>query len=385
MESVWWAAVSLVVFPDVCPSVVIDSGAMTAAGLSPPRARSRRQSALPSRESLFLEMLRIRRFEEAIGDLWERGLISGEMHLGIGEEAIVAGVLSQLEDGDALALDHRSTPPLVARGTDLVAIIAELLGREDGLCRGRGGHMHLFDPDRLAASSGIVGASAPAACGFALAAQQLRPGSVAFAFFGEGAMNQGMVMEALNLAAAWKLPVVFVCKDSRWAITTRSRTVTAGSLAARARSFGLHIASVDGGNVDAVARAARSAVAHARGGYGPSFVLARCRRPEGHFLGDPLLRVFADPVGQTKELAPPLIRAATRGPGARRRVRILALLAIGRVIGRFGLYRVAAYRDPVGRTRRRLNGNVARECEQRADREIRASLEAVLASTNGRP
>lgn len=305
--------------------------------------------------------------------------MSGEMHLAVGEEAIVAGVLAQLEDGDALALDHRSTPPLVARGTDPVAIIAELLGREDGLCGGRGGHMHLFDPDRLAASSGIVGASAPAACGFALAAQQLRPAKVAFAFFGEGAMNQGMVMEALNLAAVWKLPVVFVCKDSRWAITTRSKTVTAGSLLDRARSFGLHAAHVDGGNVAAVARAARSAVAHARAGRGPSFILARCQRPDGHFLGDPLLRVFADPVGQTKQIAPPLVRATTRGPGARRPVRLAALIAIGRVLASFGLYRLTAYRDPIRRARRRLDATVARECEQQVEQEIRASVRAALA------
>ncbi len=338
----------------------------------------------PPREQLFLQMLRIRRFEEGIADLWQRGQISGEMHLGIGEEAIVAGVLSQLEEGDALALDHRSTPPLVARGSDLVAIIAELLGRDDGLCRGRGGHMHLFDPDRLAASSGIVGASAPAACGFALGAQQLRAGKVAFAFFGEGAMNQGMVMEALNLASVWKLPVVFVCKDSRWAITTRSRTVTGGSLTARAQAFGWRVARVDGSDVEAVVRAARPAVAHARSGRGPSFILAHCRRPQGHFLGDPLLRVVNDPVGQSKELMPPLWRAITDDPGAPRRVRLLALTAIARVIGRFVLYRLAAYRDPITVTRRRLNEVVARECERRADQEIGASFEAALAGTDGR-
>ncbi len=328
-------------------------------------------------------MVRIRCFEEAIQDLWERGLISGEMHLGVGEEAIVAGVLSQLQDGDALALDHRSTPPLVARGSDLVAIIAELLGREDGLCAGRGGHMHLFDRDRLAMSSGIVGASAPAACGFALAAQSLRPGRVAFAFFGEGAMNQGMVMEALNLAGAWNLPVVFVCKDSGWAITTRSRGVTAGSLAARARSFGLHFARVDGGNVRAVARAARSAVAHTRDGRGPSFILARCRRPGGHFLGDPLLRVMVDPVGQSRDIAPPLVRAARGRSGAPRGMRVRALLDTGRVVTSFGLYRLAAHRDPVRRARRRLRADVARECERRAAEEVRVSVDAVLASNGG--
>ncbi len=312
-------------------------------------------------------------------------MISGEMHLGVGEEAIVAGVLSQLREGDGLAVDHRSTPPFVARGTDLIALIAELLGREDGLCRGRGGHMHLFDPERLAASSGIVGASAPAACGFALAAQQRHSGGVAFAFFGEGAMNQGMVMEAFNLAVAWKLPVVFVCKDSRWAITTRSRTVTAGSLAARARAFGLKVARVDGGNAEAVARAARPIVARARDGHGPGLILARCRRPQGHFLGDPLLRVLSDPVAETRELAPPLVRAVSDEPGARRRTRVLALLPIGRVLGRFGLYRLAASRDPISRARRRIRRSAALACEREVDREIRASLEAVLGGMGWRP
>ncbi len=318
-------------------------------------------------------------------DLWERGLISGEMHLGVGEEAIVAGVLSELRDGDALALDHRSTPPLVARGTDLVAIVAELLGSDEGLCAGRGGHMHLFDRDRLAASSGIVGACAPTACGFALAGEQLRPGSVAFAFFGEGAMNQGMMMESLNLAAVWKLPVVFVCKDSGWAITTRSKDVTAGSLAGRARSFGLRVARVDGGDVGAVATAARSAVAHTRAGHGPSFILARCRRPEGHFLGDPLLRVLADPVDQARDIAPPLVRAARSGPGARPGARLGGLLRVGRVVGLFGLYRIAAYRDPVRRARRRLRSEVARACEERAAQEVRASVDAALALSGARP
>ncbi len=328
---------------------------------------------------MYLQMVRVRRFEEAIRDLWERGLISGEMHLGIGEEGIVTGVLSQLRDGDGLAVDHRSTPPLVVRGTDLTAILAELLGSPDGLCAGRGGHMHLFDRDRLAASSGIVGAAGPTACGFALAAALLRPGSVAFAFFGEGAMNQGMLMESLNLAAAWKLPVVFVCKDSRWAITTRSKDVTAGSLAARARSFGLHVASVNGSSSMKVARAARAAVAHTRAGRGPSFILARCRRPDGHFLGDPLLRVLSDPAGQARELGPPLARALTAEAGACRTVRLRALLGMTRVLASFGLYRLAPFRDPVRRARRRIDRGVAQECERRAASEVQASVEAALA------
>jgi pyruvate dehydrogenase E1 component alpha subunit len=148
------------------------------------------------------------------------------------------------------------------------------------------------------------------------------------------------------------------------------------SLAPRARSFGLHVARVDGGNADAVARAARSAVAHARSGHGPSFILARCRLPGGHFLGDPLLRVLTDPLGQAAEIGPPLVRATTRSGGARPRLRARALLAIGRIVARFGLYRLAAFRDPVSRTRRRLAEDVVRECERRVGQEIQATLNA---------
>jgi TPP-dependent pyruvate/acetoin dehydrogenase alpha subunit len=158
-------------------------------------------------------MLKSRLFEEAVAKLWHDGLISGEMHLGTGEEAVVAGVVSQLREGDAMALDHRGSAALIMRGLDPVLIIRELLGCPDGLCGGMGGHMHLFSREYLAASSGIVGAAGPAAAGFALAANRLRPGSIAVAFFGEGSMNQGMLMESMNLASAWNLPVLFVCKD----------------------------------------------------------------------------------------------------------------------------------------------------------------------------
>lgn len=139
---------------------------------------------------LYALMLKSRLFEEAIAILWHDGLISGEMHLGTGEEATIAGVVTHLHEGDAMALDHRGTAALIMRGVDPVLILRELLGRPDGLCGGMGGHMHLFSKEHLAASSGIVGAEGPAAVGFALSAQYLRPGAVAVAFFGDGAMNQ---------------------------------------------------------------------------------------------------------------------------------------------------------------------------------------------------
>jgi pyruvate dehydrogenase E1 component alpha subunit len=178
--------------------------------------------------SLYALMLKSRLFEEATAKLWHEGLISGEMHLGTGEEAIIAGVVSHLNDGDAMALDHRGTAAMLMRGVDPILLLREFLGYKDGLCGGMGGHMHLFSKEHLAASSGIVGSEGPAAAGFALAAQYSRPGAIAVAFFGDGAMNQGMLMESMNLAAIWKLPVLFVCKDDGWAITTKSESSTGG-------------------------------------------------------------------------------------------------------------------------------------------------------------
>ena len=145
----------------------------------------------PNIWSLYSLMLKSRLFEEAIGQLWHDGLISGEMHLGTGEEAIIAGIIDHLREGDAMALDHRGTAPLFMRGVDPILILRELLGYPDGLCAGMGGHMHLFSKDHLSASSGIVGAAGPTAAGFALAAQYLRPKAVALAFFGDAAINQG--------------------------------------------------------------------------------------------------------------------------------------------------------------------------------------------------
>ncbi|MCP4575449.1 MAG: thiamine pyrophosphate-dependent dehydrogenase E1 component subunit alpha, partial [Deltaproteobacteria bacterium] len=149
---------------------------------------------------LYRQMLRSRLFENEVIKLWNNGKIPGEMHMGIGEEAIVAGVVTQLKNDDAMAIDHRGTPQFIMRQVDPVALLREFFGHPQGLCCGRGGHMHLFSKTDLMATSGIVGASGPAAVGFALAGKHLRPKSLSVAFFGEGAMNQGMLMEAMNLA-----------------------------------------------------------------------------------------------------------------------------------------------------------------------------------------
>lgn len=303
---------------------------------------------------IYENMFRSRLFEEAIMRAWQAGHISGEMHLSVGEEAIAAATVLQLQDGDAMALDHRGTAPLVMRGVDLALLFREMLGQADGLCKGQGGHMHLFSKEHLAASSGIVGAAGPAAAGFALANRYLRPGKVALAFFGEGAMNQGMLLESMNLAVVWKLPVVFICKDNQWAITTPSRSVTGGSLAERAGSFGMPSEQVDGNDVEAVWEAARKAIDRARAKKGPAFLQAACSHPEGHFLGDPLLRIARHPVKEMKKVAGPLFKSVTKAGGASALKRTGGLGAVTSLIGKTTKTQVFDHKDPVKIVRARL-------------------------------
>jgi len=265
---------------------------------------------------LYALMLKSRLFEESITQLWKDGLISGEMHLGTGEEAIIAGVVAQLDEHDAMALDHRGTAAMLMRGVDPVLILRELLGKPDGLCGGMGGHMHLFSKPHLAASSGIVGAEGPTAAGFALAAQYLNPGAVTVAFFGEGAMNQGMLMESINLAAVWRLPILFVCKDDSWSITTQSEAVTGGDVNDRAQLLGVPETCVDGRDIAEVWEAAQKAIAHVRSGEGPYFLRARCVHFEGHFLGYQLIRAVRHPLREMPKISIPLTQSFLRMSGA---------------------------------------------------------------------
>lgn len=332
--------------------------------------------------SLYKTMLRSRLFEEAVIEIWNDGKISGEMHLGLGEEAIVAGVVAQLIDGDALALDHRGTPPVLMRGVDPLLLLREFLGQPDGLCAGRGGHMHLFSREHLIASSGIVGASGPAAVGFALAARHLRPKNLAVAFFGEGAMNQGMLMESLNLAVAWNLPVIFVCKDSQWAITTRSESVTGGSLLERARSFGMPAAEVDGSDVETVWKAAEVSSVRARRGKGPSFLYGQCFHPEGHFLGDPLLRVARHPLREMKEIGGPLLKSVMKGDGASVTKRSGRLGTVTALIGKTAKEQWVKQKDPLIETRSKLQKTDKKrlqKLETEIAKEIKTTVEAALA------
>lgn len=336
----------------------------------------------PDPWSFYALMLKSRLFEKAIATLWHDGLISGEMHLGTGEEAIVAGVVSQLREGDAMALDHRGTAALLMRGVDPLAILRELLGHPDGLCGGMGGHMHLFSQEYLAASSGIVGAAGPAAAGFALAAQQLHPGAIAVAFLGEAAMNQGMLLESLNLAAVWNLPVLFVCKDDSWGITTRSDKVLGGDLGERARGLGVPAVAVDGRNVADVWQAARAAIDRARSGHGPSFLQARCVHFEGHFLGFQLLRMVRQPFKEMPGVALPLTRSFLQPKGAPWRERVAGLKeVVTAVLATWRDPRRDLGNDPIRRTREALltEPDRLRELEDQIEHEIGRLLALALA------
>ena len=337
---------------------------------------------MPSDEwSLYRLMLKSRLLEEAIAQLWHDGLISGEMHLGTGEEAIVAGVVSHLREGDAMALDHRGTAALLMRGVDPVQILRELLGYPDGLCGGMGGHMHLFSKEHLAASSGIVGAAGPTAAGFALAAQSLRPEAVAIAFFGDAAMNQGMLMESMNLASVWSLPVLFVCKDDGWGITTKSEEVTGGTLNGRALALGVPAVDVDGLDVSLVWEAAHEAMENIRSGRGPMFLHARCVHLEGHFLGYQLLKMVRAPLKEMPGITGTLTRSFLRPGGAALRERLSGLKSVmATVLSTFRDPRQDHSNDPVSHARAAVESDPARlrDLEDQIENEITRALASAV-------
>ena len=331
--------------------------------------------------SLYSLMKRSRRFEEAVTPLWDDGLISGEMHLGTGEEAIMAGIVPQLRPGDAMAVDHRGSAAFLLRGVDPVLLLRELLGRPDGLCGGQGGHMHLFSREHLAATSGIVGAAGPAAAGFALAAQTLRPGSIAVAFFGEGAMNQGMLMESINLAALWGLPVLFVCKDDGWAITTTPAASTSGTMEQKVRGLGAQYVHVDGLEVGEVWQAAQHAMERARAGQGPTFLHADCVHLEAHFLGFTLLRIIRNPLKELPGLLLPLMRSFLQPAGGSLRERLAGMRYIlSASQAPWNDPRRDANNDPLVRAERALRSDPKRlqELDERIEAEVSAALAAAL-------
>jgi pyruvate dehydrogenase E1 component alpha subunit len=247
---------------------------------------------------LLRRMLRIRRFEEKVATLKAAAELPGFVHLYIGEEAVASGVCSALERPDYITSTHRGHGHIVAKGGDLGRCMAELYGRIDGYCRGKGGSMHIADIEAgIIGANGIVGAGIPLATGAALATQMSGTRQVSVAFFGDGASNQGTFHEGLNLAAIWSLPVIFVCENNGYTELTPMRELTAlGAVHQRAEAYGIPHVQIDGNDVMAVRDAAVSAVARARAGDGPSLIEAITYRIHNHSEGLEAI------VGQTRSL-----------------------------------------------------------------------------------
>jgi acetoin:2,6-dichlorophenolindophenol oxidoreductase subunit alpha len=232
-------------------------------------------------------MLRIRLFEEQVNELYTRALMPGLAHLYIGEEAVAVGICEALKKADYVTSTHRGHGHCLAKGATPDRMFAELLGKEAGYCRGKGGSMHIADPTtgNLGANA-IVGGSAGIATGAALTAKRLKTDQVTVCFFGEGALGQGVLYEVMNLAALYKLPVIYACENNLYTEYTHFSETTAGDILARGTAFGVHSESVDGQDVRAVHAAAQKLVSRARQGEGPALLVCNTYRYTGHHVGD---------------------------------------------------------------------------------------------------
>ena len=237
-------------------------------------------------ESLYTTMVKVRRFDEKTAELFNAGLVKGTAHSYVGEEAVAAGACANLREDDYIVGTHRGHGHCIAKGARVDRMMAELMGRETGYCRGLGGSMHIAALDlNILGCNGIVAAGLPIGTGAALAAKIRKTDRVVIAFFGDGGANQGVVHEAMNLAAVWKLPIVFLCENNQYALSTASKRTTAGeSIAARAAGYAIPGVRVDGNDVLAVYEAVRAAVARARAGDGPSLIEAVTYRWGGHSM-----------------------------------------------------------------------------------------------------
>src|SRR6201982_2341222 len=253
------------------------------------------------------EMLLIRRFEEKVEERFRAGELPGFLHVAIGQEAVCVGVCRAMEGGDVFASTHRAHGHTLARGTNPNALMAELYGKVEGCSHGYGGSMHLYDVERgnLGAKA-VAGGALPATPGGAPAFQRRGEPRVAVAFFGDGATNIGTFHEALNLAQLWSVPAVFVLEDNKWAESTpASQHSPIVDLSLRAKAFGMKATKADGQDVEAVFKATRQALDHARSGKGPVFLHLDTVRFSGHYIGDPQVYRNRD---EAKELR------ATRDP-----------------------------------------------------------------------
>lgn len=236
---------------------------------------------------MYQQMYKIRTFEEHANQLYLAAKMPGLTHMYSGQEAVAVGVCEALRDDDYITSTHRGHGHCLAKGAEFKPMFAELLGKEAGYCRGKGGSMHIADQEKgnLGANA-IVGGSAGIATGAAMSARMRRSDQVAVCFFGEGALGQGLVYEVMNMAQLWKLPVIYVCENNTYNEYTHYSETTAGELTNRAKAFGIYSEEVDGQDVRAVHLAMRRMVERARKGEGPSFLLCHTYRFYGHHVGD---------------------------------------------------------------------------------------------------
>ena len=272
--------------------------------------KSAQKSNVSAEELLgyYREMLLIRRFEEKAGQLYGMGLIGGFCHLYIGQEAVVVGLEAATKEGDKRITSYRDHGHMLACGMDPNGVMAELTGREGGYSKGKGGSMHMFSKEKhFYGGHGIVGAQVPLGAGLAFADKYNGNDNVTFAYFGDGAANQGQIYETFNMAALWDLPVIFVVENNQYAMgTAQARSTSTPALYTRGEAFGIPGEEVDGMNVLAVRDASEKAVAHCRAGKGPYILEVKTYRYRGHSMSDPAKYRTREEVQKMREERDPI-------------------------------------------------------------------------------
>lgn len=284
-----------------------------------PAARSAAQPApqkIPGEELIrhYRDMLLIRRFEEKAGQLYGMGLIGGFCHLYIGQEAVVVGMQAAAEEGDTVITSYRDHGHMLACGMDPKGVMAELTGRAGGYSKGKGGSMHMFSAEKgFFGGHGIVGAQVPLGTGLAFAHKYKKDGKCAMVYLGDGAVNQGQVYEAFNMAALWKLPAVYVIENNKYAMGTSVQRSAAGAkLCDRGAAYGIPGEQVDGMDVGAVRAAAAKALARARDGEGPTILEMMTYRYRGHSMSDPAKYRTKEEVAKMRQEHDPIDRLRER-------------------------------------------------------------------------
>jgi pyruvate dehydrogenase E1 component alpha subunit len=262
---------------------------------------------------LYRDMMLIRRFEERAGQLYGMGLIGGFCHLYIGQEAVVTGMMSVGTEGDSVIASYRCHGHMLACGMDPKGVMAELTGRAAGYSKGKGGSMHMFSKEKnFFGGHGIVGAQVPIATGLGFAHKHKKDGLIAVCYLGDGAVNQGQVYESLNMAALWKLPVLYVIENNKYAMGTSQQRASAGELHNRGEGYGIPGLAVDGMDVLAVREAAVKALDYVRSGKGPMILEMMTYRYRGHSMSDPAKYRSRDEVDEMRKEHDPIDHLGAR-------------------------------------------------------------------------